>query len=55
MPNNKSPGQDGIPVELYKIYWYLFGDDLLDVFKALGDNDPLTIDARSRLSKILFA
>ena len=39
MPNNKSPGQDGIPVELYKIYWYLFGDDLLDVFKAgLEDN-----------------
>ena len=34
MPNNKSPGQDGIPIEFYKIYWHLLGDDLLDVFKA---------------------
>ena len=34
MPNNKSPGPDGIAVELYKVYWRLLGDDLLDVFKA---------------------
>ena len=34
MPNNKSPGQDGIAVELYKVYWCLLGDDLVDVFKA---------------------
>ena len=34
MPNNKSPGQDGIAVEFYKIYWHLIGDDLLEVFKS---------------------
>lgn len=31
MQNNKSPGPDGIIVELYKLYWNVIGDDLYDV------------------------
>ena len=38
MPNNKSPGQDGIPVEFYKVYWNIVSDDLLQVIhKGLND------------------
>ena len=41
MLNNKSPGSDGIAVELYKVYWHLFGDDLFEVFKAGLDDSQL--------------
>jgi hypothetical protein len=33
MPNNKSPGIDGLPVEFYKRFWHVLGDILLDVYK----------------------
>ena len=34
MANNKSPGPDGIVIEMYKIYWGLLGDDLCEVLKS---------------------
>ena len=33
MPNNKSPGEDGIPIELYKVYFNIIGQDMLEVFQ----------------------
>ena len=41
MPNNKSPGQDGIPVEFYKVYWNVIADDLLEVIHKGLDNKQL--------------
>ena len=39
MHNNKSPGEDGIPVEFYKLYWNIISDDLIEVYlKGLDDN-----------------
>jgi len=29
--NGKEPGLDGLPVEFYKAYWHLLGEDLLAV------------------------
>ena len=33
MPGNKSPGQDGITIEFYKLYWDLIGNDLYEVLQ----------------------
>ena len=41
MPNNKSPGPDGICVEFYKIYWNLVGSDLIEVLKKGLDDQEL--------------
>ena len=30
MESNKSPGSDGIPAELYKVFWHDISDHLLD-------------------------
>ena len=38
MKNNKSPGQDGICVEFYKMYWNNVKDDFFEVItKGLND------------------
>ena len=41
MKNNKTPGSDGLPVEFYKKYFYLFGSDIgaayLENFHLLRD------------------
>ena len=31
MKNGKAPGLDGLPVDFYKAYWHLLGEDLLAV------------------------
>ena len=41
MPNNKSPGEDGIPVEFYKVFWNVISDDLLDVLQFGLNNGQL--------------
>ena len=41
MTNNKSPGEDGIPVEFYKVYWNVISDDLLEVLHVGLDNGQL--------------
>ena len=33
-PNGRTPGPDGIPAELYKVYWQLLGPILLEVFSS---------------------
>ena len=40
MPNNKSPGEDGISIEFYKTYWNIIGHDLHEVFiKGLNNRE----------------
>ncbi|KAJ1080629.1 hypothetical protein NDU88_000823 [Pleurodeles waltl] len=34
LPKGRSPGSDGIPVELYATFWDLVGSDLLEVFRC---------------------
>lgn len=31
LKNGKAPGIDGLPVDFYKAYWEILGDDLLEV------------------------
>ena len=33
LPNNKSPGIDGIPIDLYKVMWLDIKDLVIDVIK----------------------
>ncbi|KAI5108303.1 NACHT, LRR and PYD domains-containing protein 12-like, partial [Silurus meridionalis] len=32
MESGKAPGFDGLPIEFYKVFWEVLGEDLLDVF-----------------------
>ena len=42
MPNNKSPGEDGIIIEFYKMFWDLIGDDIHEVFLFGLENEELS-------------
>ena len=42
MPNNKSPGQDGIPIEFYKLLWNVVGEDLINVYHKGLDDEQLS-------------
>ena len=42
MSNNKSPGEDGIPVEFYKLNWNMISDDLLEVYRTGLDDKQLS-------------
>ena len=40
MPDGKSPGEDGLPVEFYKKFWYLLKDVLFNTFEhALSEGE----------------
>ena len=41
-PNNKSPGQDGIPIEFYKLLWNVVGEDLINVYHKGLDDEQLS-------------
>ena len=38
---DKSPGEDGIVNEFYKIYWYLIKEDFVAVIKDIFSNNLL--------------
>ena len=35
MDNGKTPGLDGLPAELYKMYWRVIGSDLVDAYNHM--------------------
>jgi len=43
MKNGKAPGLDGLPVEFYKAYWHLLGEDLLAVLSDSLDKGQLPL------------
>ena len=54
MKNNKSPGPDGIVVELYKIYWREIGDDMLNAFKYSSSEENLLHSLYLALIRLIF-
>ena len=46
MPNNKTPGPDGIPIEFYKIFWNEVKEPLMDSFRLSKKNKILPLDQR---------
>ena len=54
MPNNKSPGEDGIPIELYKTYFNIMGQDMLDVFRVGLDNRELSYSQYLAVITLLY-
>ena len=40
MDNGKTPGLDGLPAELYKMYWKVIGSDLVDAYNHMVSVRP---------------
>ena len=51
---NKSPGDDGIISEFYKIYWYLIKRELTDVIKYSLENDTLSKTQYNAIITLLY-
>ena len=54
MPNNKSPGLDGIPIEFYKQYWELIGDEVHKIISEALDGGELTTSQRRTAVILLY-
>ena len=54
MKNNKGPGQDGICVEFYKIYWNDAKNDVLEVFVHGLNNKQLAYSQYMAVIKPLY-
>ena len=54
MPGNKSPGQDGIIIEFYRLFWDVIGDDLLEVYLNGLNNKELTYSQYLSLIILLY-
>ena len=53
MAENKTPGLDGLPVELYEEHWDIIGDDLLTIFKTALENGRLPLSQRRAIIIII--
>ena len=53
MENNKSPGLDGLPVEFYKKFFYLFGHHLVKLYNAAFIWGQLSPSQRTALMTLL--
>ena len=42
LPNNKSPGPDGIPIEFYKKFWSSISEILFDSFRKSFESGQLS-------------
>ena len=50
---NKTPGQDGIPIEFYSEFWDIIAEDLLDVYNDVLQMGSLTISQRRAIINII--
>ena len=53
MPNNKSPGNDGVTKELYKIFWEDLKTPLISSFKSAFDKSELSNFQKQALIKLI--
>lgn len=53
MKNGKAPGLDGLPVDFYKAYWHLLGEDLLTVLSDSLDKGKLSLTCRRAVLTLL--
>ena len=53
LPNNKSPGEDGLPAEFYKIFWNDIKSFLLDCYKCSFNANELSITQRRGILSLI--
>ena len=54
MPNGKSPGSDGLPVEFYKIFWGDIGNDYFEVINSGLENEELSYSQYLAVISLLY-
>lgn len=54
MPNNKSPGLDGLPAEFYKKYWHIIGKDIHAVITYSLDHGEMTTSQKRTGITLLY-
>lgn len=53
LPNNKSPGPDGLPIEIYKIFWEILGPIYFEAILYARKNGQLYVSARRGIITLL--
>ena len=53
LPNNKSPGEDGLPSEFYKVFWIDIKVILLKSYQASYENDKLSLTQRRGILSLI--
>ena len=53
MENGKSPGEDGLPKEIYAILWNVIGEDMLKVFQTVLDRRLLPESCTRGLTRLV--
>ena len=54
MAKGKCSGSDGLPMEIYVVFWDLLGEDLVDVFNASLETGFLPFSQREALTALIF-
>ena len=53
MPNNTSPGTDGLPIELYKVFWNEISETVLNCFNYSYNKGELSISQKQGIITLL--
>ena len=53
MENNKSPGNDGLPIEFYVTFLDFISDDLINCYNACLEEEDLTVSQRQAIITLI--